>query len=56
MRYVVTVFDGKSEHIHKSIVANSAKEACDYVKDNLYVKQGKPIRKLWNAEALPMSR
>ena len=56
MRYIVVVFDGKREHIHKSIVADSAEDACSYVKKRLYVDQGKPISKLWNAEGFLMSR
>ncbi len=56
MRYIVVVFDGKREHIHKSIVADGKEQACSYVREQLYEKQGETIGKLWNAEAFPMSR
>ena len=54
MRYIVVVFDGKKEHIHKSIVADSEAKALAKVK-NGYVKRTGKLSKLWNAEAYQMS-
>lgn len=51
-RYIVVVFNGTREQIHKSILASSKDAAIAMVKDKWYT--GKQ-HKLWNAEAFPMS-
>jgi len=50
-RYIVVVFDGKEEHVHKSILAESKDCAIALVKEKWYI--GKK-HKLFNAEAFPM--
>lgn len=48
-KYIVIVFDGKKEHLHRSVHADSEGNAVEQVK-KLY----KDMTSLWNVEAFRM--